>query len=770
MKSYHIHISGQVQGVGFRPYVNQLAEKMGVKGWISNSNDGVHIELSAEEDTAAQFYQTIVQSPPLHSIITAHHIHEIPLQEFSSFTIKKSFTDSEPNLLLTPDIALCDQCKREVLNNDNRWFNYAFTTCLHCGPRYSIITGLPYDRVHTTMKPLELCSQCSSEYHDVYNRRHYSQTISCAECPIPMHFYDAAGNELPEKEETVLPAVIGLLKEGNIVAVKGIGGYLLMCDATNELSVTVLRKRKHRPAKPFALLYPDIQSIRRDAVVTDKEVESLQSATAPIVLCKMISEPGNKICTELIAPGLNKIGVMLPYSPLLLLISNGFGKPLIATSGNTSGSPIIYKDHDALSLLNGIPDYLLGYDREIVVPQDDSVMQFTSAGQKIILRRSRGLAPTYHPNPFTTNETLLAMGAELKSAFAISSRQNLYVSQFLGDQQSLESQEAYSETLDHLVNTLQLKPERILVDKHPGYFVSSFGMQKAVTENIPASSIQHHEAHFGAVLAENNLLETIEPVLGVIWDGTGYGDDGQIWGGEFFIYEDFEMHRVIHLDYFTQLLGDKMSKEPRLSALSLLKNFPQKYGSLKKYFSEKEWQFYEKQMQQPGQLLTSSIGRLLDGLASILGICQVNSYEGEAAMKLEALASAYKDHGFDYYPIQPAHNRLLHDIMLPYVFEDLEKKEDTGLIAWKILCSLAKTIENVSNQFHVDKIAFSGGVFQNELLVGIITELLQDKKEMYFHRQLSPNDECIGFGQIACYEISKMKQSTYNKLSAVYES
>jgi hydrogenase maturation protein HypF len=767
MKSYHIHISGQVQGVGFRPHVYKIAEQIGIKGWISNSNDGVHIEFSADEAIAIQFYQTIIQSPPAHAIITHHHIHEIPSHKFSSFSIGESSNDNKPNLLFTPDIAICEECKREVLANNNRWSGYPFTTCLHCGPRYSIVTGLPYDRINTTMAPLALCKDCGREYNDVYNRRHYSQTISCVQCAIPMHLYNNHGEEISNDNKAVLTSLNNLLKEGNIVAVKGIGGYLLVCDSTNDLAITILRKRKHRPEKPFALLYPDIDTIKADAELNKKEIEALEDTVAPIVLCQLKEKPETEICTNLIAPGLKKIGVMLPYTPLLLLIANAFEKPLIATSGNISGSPIIYKDDEALSMLNEVADYILTYDREIVVPQDDSVIQFAD-DQKTIIRRSRGLAPTYYPNPFKTNETLLAMGAELKSAFAITTQENLYISQFLGDQESIESQEAYTKTVDHLLKTLQANPERILVDSHPGYFVSSLGKEKASQENIPVHSIQHHEAHFGAVLAENNLLETNDPILGVIWDGTGYGDDDQIWGGEFFIYEEHEMQRVAHLDYFSQLLGDKMSKEPRLSALSLLKNFPQKQSLIEKHFSEKEWEFYQKQIQQPGQLLTSSAGRLLDGLASVLGICQLNTYEGESAMKMESLASNYKNYSLEYYPIPLTNNRLQHNVMLPYIFEDLEKGDDLSLIAFRIFCSLAKAIENVSSYFDIRKIAFSGGVFQNELLIHLINRLVFENKELYFHRQLSPNDECIGFGQIARYEILKTKQSMYNQLSASY--
>jgi len=776
MATYHIHINGQVQGVGFRPYVYKLAKSMDVHGWVNNANDGVHIEFSATPGIAAQFYHEVIAHPPSSAIITHHHIREIASKFFPSFVINDSVVNCKPDLLFTPDIAICDECKMETLQNNNRWFNYPFTTCLQCGPRYSIIRRLPYDRHNTTMDPLVPCKDCFTEYNDVNNRRHYSQTISCSQCPIPMHLYNVAGDEISEDSSTLIPKVCDMLKEGNIVAVKGIGGYLVLCDPRNEFSIATLRRRKHRPVKPFALLYPTVESITADCELRRFEIKALQSKEAPIVLCNLNQEVKGaenlpRICTDLIAPGLNKIGVMLPYSPLLLLIATQFGKPLIATSGNISGSPIIFKDADALEMLKDIVDYILSYDREIVTPQDDSVIQFTPSSQKIILRRSRGLAPTYYPNPFKyVNESVLAMGSELKSAFALLNHHNLYVSQFLGDQGGIESQTAYDETLKHMLHVLQAKPDRLLVDQHPGYFVSLKGYELAALENIPVTSVQHHKAHFGAVLAENNLLDTAEPVLGVIWDGVGYGDDEQIWGGEFFMYEDSIMHRVGHFGYFSHLLGDKMSREPRLAALSLLKNFPSKQRIIQKHFSQTEWQYFEKQIHQSGHLLTSSVGRLLDGMAAILGLCQFNTYEGEAAMKLEGLASTHRRRSFDYYPLPFINRRLEHEVMLRYILEDLQKKESTSLIAWKLFCSLAKAIENVSHVFSIKKLAFSGGVFQNELLTELLIERLSQKCELYFHHQLSPNDESIGFGQIACYQISKNSLQTINnkRMSTAY--
>lgn len=729
---------------------------MGVQGWVSNSNDGVHIEFNATPGVAAQFYHCIISAPPPNAIITHHHIDEVPAQDYASFDIRPSDDAARPNLLFTPDIALCKECRAEVLSPGNRWSNYPFTTCLHCGPRYSIMTALPYDREATTMAPLPTCRQCGTEYNDVFNRRHYSQTISCSDCAIPLHLYTAAGQELPVDGVDMIASVVGLLKDGAIIAVKGIGGYLLLCDAANGHPITTLRKRKHRPCKPFALLYPNVRRVKGDAEIHGVEIAALLDKSAPIVLCPRKAAPRNRICADLIAPGLSKIGVMLPYTPLLLLIAEAFGAPLVATSGNISCSPIIYKDEEALEHLSALADYLLTYDRDIVVPQDDSVLHFTPRGQKIILRRSRGLAPTYHPNPYPyTNESILAMGGELKAAFALLHHSNLYVSQYLGNQEHLESQRAYSETLNHMLALLQTSPQRILIDKHPGYYTSAMGVEMAAGANVPLMAVQHHKAHFGAVLAENGLLHSAEPVLGVTWDGTGYGDDGQVWGGEIFMLRDGEMHRVAHLAYFPYLLGDKMSREPRLSALSILKDIPGGTEYLKSSFTEGEWTYYSKMLQQPAGLLTSSMGRFLDGVAAILGICPLSTYEGEAAMRMEVLAAGYRHQPRAYYPLPLVENRLEFRVLLVKLLEDLDQKKDIAWIAWKVFCTLARAISKLQEHFGVRKLAFSGGVFQNALLTELVIEQLSQKAYLYFHRQLSPNDECIGFGQLACYQLLK---------------
>jgi hydrogenase maturation protein HypF len=761
MNTYHIHIGGLVQGVGFRPYVYRIARQERLNGWVSNTRDGVHIEINALPKEAFDFLKTIITSPPVNAVITSYNIKEITAKRFSSFTIQIDSADVKPDLLLTPDFALCESCRQELINDHDRRYHYPFTTCLHCGPRYSIIKELPYERHNTTMAELPVCADCSAEYNDVNNRRHYSQTNSCPGCAIPMYLYNAGGQLLSDDAILILKKLNEVILEGAIAAVKGIGGYLLLCNATNKVSVQTLRQRKHRPAKPFALLYPCIEKAKGDVFISPEEESLLKDKAGPIVLCQMKNSSQNEIWRDEIAPGLDKIGLMLPYSPLLQLMATAFDKPLIATSANISSSPIIYRDDEALDLLPGIADYILIYKRDIVIPQDDSVMQITPQGEKIILRRSRGLAPNYFPNPFaTTDDCILATGGELKNAFALQHHHQLYVSQYLGNQENLASQKAFTHTTGHLLKLLQTEPSLLLADKHPGYFVSQHAAEMSLIRNIPVINIQHHKAHFGAVLAENNLLNTPEPVLGVIWDGTGYGNDEQIWGGEFFIYEDREMKRLAHLEYFPLLLGDKMSREPRLSALSLLKFLPSLQEELQPYFSATEWQYYQQLIMQPGGMLTSSMGRFLDGIASLLNVCHINTYEGEAAMKLEAVARSYTDTIIDYYPLPLKSNRVDFTLLLQELANDLKSNKPVNYIAKKIFYSLAMSIERISNYFSIDHIAFSGGVFQNTLLSDMINELLSGKKQLYRHRQLSPNDECIGFGQLACYHILRKYDKT----------
>ena len=764
MNTYHIHIGGLVQGVGFRPFVCRVAEKQGINGWVSNGNDGVHIKFNSTEKDMGAFYTAVISEHPSNAVIHTCNIKKTADEIFTSFLIHASDATAKPDLLLTPDIAICDKCKCEIADSSNNRFQYPFTTCLECGPRYSIITSLPYDRENTTMQDLPMCPECNAEYNDIKQRRHYSQTNSCPQCTIPVHMFDNNGTVLCSDFDCILIMAVQALKDGHILAVKGTGGYLLMCDATRPLSIETLRDRKHRYHKPFAVMYPSVEMAANDVTISDKEKEALQSKAAPIVLCRLNEKQFTGLSTEIIAPGLDKLGVMLPNTPLLALLLEQWNKPLIATSGNLSGSPIIYKDEEALLWLTDYADFIIGFEREIVTPQDDSLVQFTPQyHQQIILRRSRGLAPNYYPSPFNNLENTLAMGAELKSAFAVTSGNNIYVSQYLGDQENYESQVSFNTTLSHLLKLLQVKPAQVLIDSHPNYFVSQRGRELGEAWGTEVTRVQHHEAHFAAVLAENNLLHSIEPVLGVVWDGTGYGDDEQIWGGEFFLLEDGAMDRYMHLDYFPQLLGDKMSKEPRVSAVSLLRNNMDHLLMIKDLFATAEREFYLKLLRQKQPLLTSSMGRLLDGIAAILRIQSFNNYEGEAAMKLEAAARGCTNNDFDYYPLAINKSRLEWFPMVNAVLSDRNNGIETGVIARKVFVSLAMSIKNVAVKAGIKKIACSGGVFQNALLIDLLHEILNKDFELFLHRQLSPNDECIGFGQIAFTQLRSSADFVQNK-------
>ncbi len=770
--TYHIHIRGLVQGVGFRPFAYNLAKEFRLCGWVNNTTDGVHLQFNAEEDVALKFYKVIIKNAPPLSKITGHTIVKTNSQHFSSFKIIESKSIAEPALMLTPDFAMCINCKEELYSeNDNR-YHYPFITCTQCGPRFSIIRTLPYDRSNTSMNLFTMCEACNEEYNNPENRRYYSQTNSCPACAVTMKMFDAAGNKLSGDNETVINETVKKLAGGQIIAVKGIGGYLLFADAANLKAVKNLRARKHRPTKPFALMFADIDSIKKFAEIDAIEEEALKDITAPIVLLNFKSRSREYLCTNEIAPKLSKLGVMLPYTPLFLLIIEKFGKPLIATSANVSDAPIIYNDEDALEYLPHVADYIVTNDREIIVPQDDSVLQFTRLSkQRIIIRRSRGMAPSFFNYDCNSGETILATGALLKSSFTFVNNGNTFISQYLGSTESYEAQQAYSKTVQHFFHLFNKKPQVILADKHPLYFSNSFAKGLGEELKIIPIKIQHHKAHFAAVLAENKLIEgkthqhfdlsPQEPILGVIWDGTGLGDDGNIWGGEFFSYENNDMIRCSQFDYFPFILGDKMAREPRISALSICSAAEIQDDFLKNKFTGTEWNLYNKMLKENSaggrKLLCSSLGRIFDAVASLLGLCDKQSYEGEAAMLLQEQAQLYFDENglnmkesyfngdIDCYHIPTAS-------MIGKIVNDIRQRKSIQFIAAKFHHSLLQLVDMIAKNMKSNKIAFSGGVFLNGLLVDLLQYHLSNKYQLFFHIELSPNDENISFGQLVYYD------------------
>ena len=750
MHTFYIHIKGLVQGVGFRPHVCRIANTMNLKGQVSNGNNGVRIEINASSEVAEVFLKALIVDTPKNSIITHTELKQIENKQFVEFSILVSEHLSIPELIIPPDFSICSDCKKEIQTAGNKRYHYAFTTCLECGPRYSIIENLPYDREYTTMKKMDMCVNCENEYHNIEDRRHYSQTNSCPHCAIPMHLFNTPNSCLHHASESIIPEVVLAIKAGKTVAVKNTGGYILLCDATNKNAIQVLRNKKKRPTKPLAILYPNELMAKGDVIVRPKESKELNSIVAPIVLCSLRENPASGIEPDIIAPALDKLGVLLPSSPLLYLIASEINRPLVATSGNISGAPIIYEDTVALENLFEVANLVLTYDRVIVAPQDDSVIQITEKGQKIILRRSRGLAPNYYPNPFNhVKENILATGGELKSAFAYSVNNNIYISQFLGDQGHLESQEAYAHTFKHFQKLFKVLPKKVLIDLHPNYFVSAAGKEIGEKLNVPVIKIQHHKAHFASVLAENNLLNKQESVLGFIWDGTGYGEDGQIWGSELFSYKEGYFSRLAHLAYFPVLVGDKMSKEPRLSALSILKQLNEE-AFMRKQFTTQEWQYYLQVLENTAAVSTSSMGRFLDAIACIIGLGGKTSFEGEALMKLESIARNSYAHKA-YYSFILNGEKIQWNEFIKELLLDIAMHKEQDFIARKVINSLVELIALLSDKFGVCQLAFSGGVFQNALLVDLIIEKMKQPKAVYFQKQVSPNDEGIALGQFAYY-------------------
>jgi hydrogenase maturation protein HypF len=736
--------------------VYQLATKMRLNGYVKNVSDGVHIFFNASQATADSFFQKIKTGAPGKSVIISAVLERSENCLFTDFSIVWSGLDGKKDVLISPDIAMCDNCKKELYQGGSR-YRYPFITCTNCGPRYSIIRELPYDRQWTSMEHFPMCGDCTKEYDDVADRRCFSQTNSCNNCSIELSMNDSSSFFLNNDPEKILNSITEFLAQGKVIAIKGIGGYLLICDANNKEIIHLLRSRKNRPSKPFAVLYIGIEQVKADFELNKNEEQLLTSKEAPIVLLSPKKITAANIAVHEIAPGLKRLGIMIPYSPLLELIAHDYGLPLIATSANISGSPIIYKDDDAFAYLFDIADYVVSYNRDIVIPQDDSVVQITKHfGQQIILRRSRGYASSYLNYQPKNEVTVLATGAFLKSSFTLSVNHHVFISQFLGSGESYESQQMYKDTLAHWLQLYAVKPGIILTDKHPGYFSHQYAKELAEKFNAEIQFIQHHEAHFAAVLAENDLLHADEPVMGVVWDGTGLGNDGNIWGGEFFRYHNNEILRSCHFDYFPAIAGDKLALEPRIAALCVTQETWSQHESLKAKFTEIEWNNYQSLLQTTS-LLSSSVGRIFDAVASLLNICDKQIYEGEAAMYLQVLAEEYVDeHGFkmdeSYFKEGPHFPRISTGSLIQGIIMDIKKGKHRNYIAAKFHYSMVCLVGIVAQSLQVKKICFSGGVFQNALLVDWLQYQYNKKYQIYFHKNLSPNDENISFGQLVYYD------------------
>ncbi|MGB5321536.1 carbamoyltransferase HypF [Lutimonas sp.] len=747
-KTYRIIINGRVQGVGFRPYVSKLAKSMGLAGNVSNNEFGVVIFASGEAERVTQFYKQLIKNPPPVARIKAHEIIELDWVHYDSFEIIPTQTKGKLNLALTPDFAICQTCCSEIADPQNRRFMYPFTTCVNCGPRWSITNTFPFERAHTSIHEFSMCPACKTEYTDPDDRRFHSQTNSCPKCGIILELEDHQGNHIKADSKQIFKRISKLIGKGKILAVKNTGGYLLCCDAGNPEVIDKLRRLKRRPKKPFAILYPSIDLLKKEIVLDHDQITALTSPERPIVIVSSKGFKGQLALNEL-APGLGQLGVMLPYSGILELLGREFGRPLVATSGNIHGSPIISEKDKALELISHVADYFLHHNLSILNAQDDSVIKFSFRNrQRVLFRRSRGFAPNYFDDVPRNKTKVLALGGHLKSTIAFAPNDYLYLSQYLGNLDHYEVYARFVETIAVFMRIFKETPDCILVDKHPAYLSTQYGEELSMKIKVPLYKIQHHMAHFASVLAEHQLFEHDRDILGVVWDGTGYGDDGQIWGGEFFGYQDGDIIRTGHFEYFDWLAGDKMSKEPRLSLFSL--NNDPKAAFLKDKFSAQEIAIYSS-IKTSNKLQTSSVGRIFDALASLLGFCDMNSYEGEGAILLENAVQDYDPALLKIY-VRPGDDGIVPtNVLWANLFKDfldgLEKEE----IILNFLFTLANVIIKMAELKGTRIIALSGGVFQNTVLVDMVNELSENKFELFFNRNLAPNDENIAIGQLMYY-------------------
>ena len=783
MRIEEIRVCGIVQGVGFRPTVYRLAKVFGLKGDVCNDGEGVLIRVSGSEEEIAEFVNQLYQEcPPLariNEVIRSPYLGEF---DFNDFVISRS-VNSVVKTEISPDAATCPQCQREIFDPFSRYFRYPFTNCTHCGPRLSIIRAIPYDRNNTSMVNFSMCKECEKEYQDVENRRFHAQPVACFECGPRAWLERADGKPVISDMFSMLDdvdAVCTLLQKGEIVAIKGLGGFHLACDATLENAVLKLRNRKQRYHKPLALMARDMNIISEYCYINDLEKELLTSSAAPIVLLKI--KDNNKLASA-IAPGQNTLGFMLPYTPLHHLILRRMKVPIVLTSANISDEPQCINNEDAKDKLSKIADYFLLHNRDIVNRVDDSVVRVID--NKIqTLRRARGYAPApiILPPGFEKIPPILAMGSELKNTFCLLREGEAILSQHLGDLENASAFNAYQETLNLYLNLFQHKPEIIAIDKHPEYLSSKLGKELAESNNIKLAEIQHHHAHIAACMAENQISLDTKPVLGIAFDGLGYGEDGTLWGGEFLLADYQNFQRLATFKPMPMIGGKQAIYQPWRNTYSQLINaftweeLKEKYSDLEiiKFLEHKNPrllnQIIEKGINSP---LISSVGRLFDAVAAAIGICREQcSYEGQAAIEMaaitdinilnndkESLNYSFKFKKLDsiyYIDTSPTWREILNDI---------KQHISSSIIAAGFHKSLAIAIvtmvQQLRQEHQFNQVALTGGVFQNQILLQQVKMRLEKLElNVLTHSIVPTNDGGLSLGQAVIAAAKYLKEIT----------
>jgi hydrogenase maturation protein HypF len=828
-------VRGAVQGVGFRPFVFRLATGLQLAGRVNNSPQGVFIEVEGPRATLEKFLLRLEVEKPPRSFIQSLEASWLDAVGFKEFEIRESEAGGDKTALVLPDIATCPDCLREIFDPKNRRYRYPFTNCTNCGPRFSIIESLPYDRVNTSMKSFTMCPQCRAEYDDPRDRRFHAQPNACHVCGPHLELWKSRAGVPPApdrrdacptlrlpRDYDALHAAAGAICEGKIVAVKGLGGFHLLVDARNDKAVRLLRKRKHREEKPFALMFPSLGGIKAECEVSLLEERLLRSPESPIILLKKIVNPKSQIVNA-VAPGNPNLGAMLPYTPLHHLLMAELGFPVVATSGNLSDEPICTDEHEAMERLGGIADVFLVHNRPIVRHVDDSIVR-VMLERELVLRRARGFAPlpthlrsadcglrlvaredsrlTKIPKPelrTPNSDVILAVGAHLKNTVALLIRNQVFISQHIGDLETEQAHAAFRRVIADFEKLYEAKPQIVAADLHPDYLSTRFAREIVAQASSPAGGagcpqpavgamgtshptkyvgVQHHIAHVLSCMAENEITP---PVLGVSWDGTGYGLDGTVWGGEFFLVAGKSIERIAHLRPFRLPGGEKAVKEPRRTALGLLyeisgdKVFKQKKLAPMAAFSAAEIgalkTMLAKKLNSPP---TSSMGRLFDAVASLVNLRQHIRFEGQAAMELEfALEGIKTDEAYelriadcrlrnaargDTRPTKTPNSELRTpnsgivldwSSMIEAILADVKAGVSAGLISAKFHNALVEGIVAVAKRVGQNRVVLSGGCFQNRYLTERAVRRLQAEGfRPYWHQRVPPNDGGIALGQV----------------------
>jgi hydrogenase maturation protein HypF len=748
----HILVRGVVQGVGFRPFVYKTATSLGLSGFVFNSSSGVTIEIEGRESALDEFFQTLKDDPPRLAEIKEITVSEIGVLGGAGFSILGSREESGAFALVPPDAGTCEECWRDFGDPANRRFGYPFTNCTHCGPRYTIIRDIPYDRAATTMSAFTMCAECLAEYEDPDDRRFHAQPNACAVCGPSLTLLNSDVS-FPDRDSlAIIRQTRALLREGKIVAVKGLGGFLLACDATNDAAVAELRRRKRRPHKPFALMVRDLGAVRKLCRLTAEDEAALLHPRRPIVVLPRLA--GGPLSGGL-APGDNTLGVMLPYTPLHYLLFSDSPEmesewaALVMTSGNLSEEPIVVSNDEAMLQLGGVADWFLLHNRDIFTRVDDSVTR-TFEGRERVLRRSRGFVPQSIDLGIEMEE-VLAFGGELKNTFCLTKGRYAILSQHIGDLENYETMRFFEETLDRMKHIFKVVPRAAAYDLHPGYMSTRMAAASGIPRLI---GVQHHHAHIASCMAENHLRGR---VLGVAMDGTGFGTDGKIWGGEFLVADFAGFSRRAHLRNVLLPGGDAAVRQPWRMALSYLRDaFGAQIPSDLRCFQgieENQVALVDTMLARRIQTVeTSSCGRLFDAVAALLGLASEVSFEGQAAIALEAAAESEIDDRYEF-EIEEGEPAILDfRPVIASILRDISSGRRVGEISARFHNTLSVAIGEVCGRIGssdaVDRVCLSGGSFQNLYLLGrTVVELRRRSFDVFLHAQVPANDGGLSLGQ-----------------------